>query len=133
MAEKDDLLKELNSNTPGGGSTDRLRDPVVAAKLDKYWAAQALKPKRDESVAKMRARNTALRLLKGKLPRSEEKPKENREVEVQGHMVMGARGRCQDRPCQKWGTHLCFEKRIIVCKMHLDVHVRSGCGQKERP
>ncbi len=69
MATKDDLLNNMSS-VPGGGSTERLQDPKVKAKLEKYWG-QHTESKVIDSVGMMRARNTAIRLSKGLQPRGE--------------------------------------------------------------
>ena len=69
MATKDDLLNNMTS-VPGGGSTEKLQDPKLKAKLDKYWGNYT-ESKTNDSVAMMRARNTAIRLSKGIRPRGE--------------------------------------------------------------
>jgi len=69
MADKDDLLGSMDSHA-GGGSTEKLLNPGIKSKLDKYWGAHTVSTK-DESVEMMRARNTAIRLGKNVRPRGE--------------------------------------------------------------
>lgn len=60
----DDLLKDLNKSNQRTGSTDRLNDKRIRGKLEKLWDAH-LSSDKDESVERMNARNTAIRVSKG--------------------------------------------------------------------
>ena len=66
-AKGDRLIEILNPTA--GGDAKRLRDKLV-----KLWGAGEAKPNKDESVARMNARNTALRLAKGAKPRRPDDP-----------------------------------------------------------
>ena len=69
MADNEDLRERMTENS-GGGGTDKLQDPKVRAKLNKMWALhEGGGTGRNESVEAMKARNAAIRLAKGLIPR----------------------------------------------------------------
>lgn len=65
----DKLLNDLSSSHQGGGSPDKLNDKRISGKLQKYWGEHEASAGKDNSVERMKARNTALRLAKSVPPR----------------------------------------------------------------
>jgi len=130
MADKDHLLGELNDSSGGSlGGTDKLENKGVQAKLQKYWG-QVADTNPNESVARMKARNTARRFAKGLPPRGEkEEPKEELKLN-EGHTLFAAGGVCEQGRCADSAYFLCFKRRIILCKEHLGLHLESGCGER---
>ncbi len=69
IADNEDL-RERMTDAPGGGGTDKLTDPKIMAKLQGLWS-QHKESKPNESLAMLKARNTAIRMSKGVAPRGD--------------------------------------------------------------
>jgi len=137
VIEKDEMLDRMNQ-TPGGGGggTDKLETGLVRSKLEKYWG-QHSQTKPNESVDRMKARNSAIRLSK-KLPVRSEEAEIKAETKVEptvfaGHTVFAAGGECEIAGCPGPAGFLCFKRRIILCKMHTEGHLEHGCEEKKAP
>lgn len=77
----------MSGQAPGGGSTDKLNDPKIAARLNQLWAEHQAKPADPmESVEMLKLKNRNIRLNKHIPPRDPmpvEKPKRKRKPKVE--------------------------------------------------